>query len=61
MNARRNKYDYLWITQANYGHGWEDVAADDNARDAKQSRLDYVRNDYYAVSIRTIRRRVLAS
>lgn len=28
---RANKYEYLYVLQGDYGHGWEDLAAEDKA------------------------------
>jgi hypothetical protein len=34
--ARQNKYIYLWVVQGNYGygHGWEDLCASEDRREA---------------------------
>jgi hypothetical protein len=47
----------LFIVQADYGQGWEDVAASLSAREARADRRSYRENDHYARAVRMIRRR----
>lgn len=32
--GRRNKYNYLWVIQGNYGYGWEDLSEYNKAEDS---------------------------
>ena len=38
---RKNKYNYLWVIQGNYGYGWEDLSA----YDKKESSYADVKHD----------------
>ena len=42
-----NKYSYLWIVQGNYGfgHGWEDVAASEKFREARDDLRSHQTNE----------------
>lgn len=61
---RRNKFSYLLVLQGNYGfgHGWEDLCAEDKAaggawRRIKQTRQEYRENE--GARYRIIERREL--
>jgi len=47
MSKRANKYLYLRVVQGNYGygHGWEDVAASEDFREARADLKAYRVND----------------
>lgn len=60
MKQRKNKYNYIYVIQGNYGYGWEDLCGYDC------SERDTLRHDFiqYALaepnySHRIIERRVL--
>lgn len=40
-----NKYEYLHVVQGDFGHGWEDVTAATNPREALNLLRDYRGND----------------
>ena len=42
-----NKYTYLWIVQGNYGygHGWEDLCASEDRKEARANLRDYRENE----------------
>lgn len=42
---RSNKYTYLKVVQGNYGHGWEDVTAENEKSEAKQRLREYNTNE----------------
>lgn len=54
---RANKYEYLHVVQGNYGHGWEDLTASEDYREARADALAYREND--TAPVRLIKRRVL--
>jgi hypothetical protein len=56
---RPTKYVYLWIVQGDYGygHGWEDLAASEDWREARDSLRDYRENE--GGRLRMIQRREL--
>lgn len=39
------KYDYEYIIQGNYGHGWEDLTAHETRRDAVDEKRVYDANE----------------
>ena len=41
---KRKTYD-IWVTQGNYGYGWEDVDTNLNCVDGRQSLKTYRSND----------------
>ena len=45
---RRNKYTYLYVLQGDYGygHGWEDLAAEDKADSGAGRRIRQTRREY---------------
>lgn len=57
------KFDYLYVLQGDYGHGWEDLTAEDKSapgalRRIKASRREYRENEggtYRIVSRRELR------
>lgn len=53
------KYVYLWVLQGNYGygHGWEDLTAEESWREIRDRRREYVENE--GGSYRIIKRREL--
>jgi hypothetical protein len=57
-----NKFDYLYVLQGQYGHGWEDLAAEDQTpqgwKAIKQTRKEYRENE--GGTYRIIKRRELA-
>ena len=62
------KFDYLYVLQGEYGHGWEDLTAEDQAgeggkigarRRIRQSRREYAENE--GGHYRIIQRRELAA
>lgn len=57
--ARSTKYEYLYVVQGNYGygHGWEDLTASTNRKEARANLRDYRKND--PAPTRLIQRRVL--
>ncbi len=59
---KKRKYTYLYVLQGNYGHGFEDLTAEDKANPGalkriRQDRRDYIENDG-TCSLRIINRRV---
>lgn len=56
---RTNKYQYIWVLQGNYGfgHGWEDLTAEEQYREIRARKREYVENE--GGSYRIIRRREL--
>tara|TARA_R100000808_G_C2027943_1_gene73118 strand:+ start:249 stop:446 length:198 start_codon:yes stop_codon:yes gene_type:complete len=52
-----NKYTYLWIVQGNYGYGWEDEAASETRKEARDDLKAYRENG--PGSYRMIQRREL--
>lgn len=56
---RATKYEYLWVLQGNYGygHGWEDLTAEETWREIRNRRREYVENE--GGSYRIIKRREL--
>lgn len=55
--TRQNKYQYLYVVQGHYGHGWEDLTASESLKEIKADARAYRQND--TAPIRTIKRRVL--
>ena len=53
-----NKFEYLYVVQGNYGCGWEDVAADENRKLARDDLKAY-RLNCPEYPHRMIHRRVL--
>ena len=63
---RSNKYVYLPVLQGDYGygHGWEDLAAEDKGVAGARHRINITRRDYRANeggNYRIIERRELAA
>jgi hypothetical protein len=54
---RACKFDYLWVLQGNYGHGWEDLTAEETWREIRARKREYVENE--GGRYRIIRRREL--
>ena len=54
---KRNKYEYLFVLQGNYGYGWEDLTASESRREVLLNLRDY--NDNEGGRYRIIRRREL--
>ena len=54
---RQNKFEYLHVVQGHYGHGWEDLTASEDYREARADARAYREND--SAPIRMIKRRVL--
>ena len=60
---KSNKYLYLYVLQGNYGygHGWEDLAAEENTskgwKAVKQTKREYLENE--GAHYRIIERREL--
>lgn len=54
---KQNKYKYLFVLQANYGYGWDDLTSSENYAEIKQDYKDYRNND--TAPLRIINRRVL--
>ena len=54
---KANKYEYLWVVQGfyGYGYGWEDVAASESRKEARNNLKAYQENDPHPH--RVIRRR----
>ena len=42
---RKNKYEYLYVVQGNYGYGWDDLISTENYREAKARLKDYRENE----------------
>ena len=42
---RQNKYRYLWIVQGHYGHGWEDLTASEDYKEARANLREYHENE----------------
>jgi hypothetical protein len=57
---KKNKYSYLFVVQGNYGygHGWEDLCASENYKEARANLKDYRLNEVNTPH-RLIRRREL--
>ena len=55
----KNKYKYLWILQGNYGygHGFEDLTAEETHREIRQRAKEYRENE--GGNYRIIQRREL--
>ena len=53
---RKNKYEYLFVIQGNYGYGWDDFISTENYREAKARLKDY-RDNEKKYSHRMIQRR----
>ncbi len=53
-----NKYSYLYVLQGNYGygHGWEDLTAEESRKEIRDRRREYVENEP-GTPLRVIRRR----
>jgi hypothetical protein len=54
---KKNKYAYLWVLQGNYGygHGWEDLTAEESYREILKRKKEYRENE--GGSYRVIHRR----
>jgi len=56
---KANKWLYLWVVQGRYGmHGWEDLCASENYRDARANLREYRENEH-GIAHRMIQRREL--
>jgi hypothetical protein len=57
-STRARKTQIMWVVQGNYGygHGWEDVTAEENWKEAKERLREYRENER-GVPFRAIRRR----
>ena len=57
---RVNKYVYIWVVQGNYGygHGWEDLTAEEKYSEGR-ARLREYRENEPGTSLRLIHRREL--
>jgi len=53
---RKNKYEYLFVVQGNYGYGWEDLISSEDYREARARLKDY-RDNEKEYSHRMIQRR----
>jgi len=53
---RKNKYEYLFVVQGNYGYGWEDLISSEDYREARARLKDY-RDNEKEYSHRLIQRR----
>jgi hypothetical protein len=53
---RKNKYEYLFVVQGNYGYGWEDLISSEDYREARARLKDY-RDNEKKYSHRLIQRR----
>lgn len=42
---KQNKYNYLWVLQGNYGHGWADLGEYDTFREARDDLKCYRKNE----------------
>ena len=42
---KTNKYEYLFVLQGNYGHGWEDLCASESSKEVRQNRKEYRENE----------------
>lgn len=63
---RQRKFDYLYVLQGDYGygHGWEDLAAEDEAEPGARQRIRQTRKEYRdneGGSYRIIQRREVKS
>lgn len=54
---KQNKYINIFVLQANYGYGWDDLTTSDNWGEIKTDKRAYARND--TAPLRIIKRRVL--
>lgn len=43
--AREPKTELLYVVQGNYGHGWEDLTASTDCKEARANLRDYRQND----------------
>jgi len=43
---KTRKFDYLYVLQGRYAHGWEDLTAEDKAEPGARSRIRQVRREY---------------
>lgn len=43
--ARRPKTELLYVVQGNYGHGWEDLTASADHKEARDNLRDYRQNE----------------
>lgn len=53
---KKPKYQYLWILQGNYGHGWEDLTAETTFTEITKRLKEYKENE--GGRYRRIKRRV---
>jgi hypothetical protein len=52
-----NKYVYLFVLQGDYGHGWEDLTAEETRKEIRARMKDYRENE--GGTYRIIQRREL--
>jgi hypothetical protein len=45
VKRRENKYDYLFVLQGRYGHGWEDLSASESMAEIRRTRREYRDNE----------------
>lgn len=43
---RIRKFDYLYVLQGDYGHGWEDLSAEDKTTAGAWTRIRQTRQEY---------------
>jgi len=43
--TKKNKYEYLYVIQGNYGYGWGDLISTEDYREAKARLKDYRENE----------------
>lgn len=55
---KTRKFVYLWVLQGNYGygHGWEDLTAEETYKEMRDRRKEYRENEP-GTPLRVIRRR----
>lgn len=58
MKKRKNKYNYIYVIQGNYGYGWDDLVECDTYTEARTTWKDYAINEVNYCH-RIIKRRVL--
>lgn len=54
-----NKYEYVYVLQADYGYGWDDVDASLSEREMRISKKVYLESARGLYDIRIIQRREL--
>lgn len=56
MKQRKNKYNYIYVIQGNYGYGWEDLS------EYERNERELLRHDYkeYCLAERNYSHRIIS-